>query len=434
MRILMLSQFYSPILGGAERHVQDLSRELMARGHSVAVATLWQPDLPEFEVDHGVRVYRLRGTVERMGWLFSNARRRYAPPFPDVETMLALRQVVERERPEIVHAHNWLARSFLPLKTWSGARLVVTLHDYNLRCAKGSFSYHGMECTGPGPAKCVGCAVQHYGLAKGLPTLLANWACGAVERHAVDMFVPVSHDLARASGLAGSQLPYRVVPNFIADAGAAIHAPDDASESDEACLAQLPDEEYLLFAGALNRSKGVDVLLRAYGDLRGGPPLVLIGFRSPDYQVPLTVPPPGRVVALYDWPHHLMMQAWRRCAVALVPSVAPETFGLVAAEAMACGKPVIASRLGGLPELIVDGETGLLVAPGDAEALRQAIERVLAYRRLGERMGAAARRRMEGFRASAVVPRIEQVYEDVLAAKTLPAIPRTGVRAPLPIR
>lgn len=417
MRILMLSQFYAPLLGGAERHVQDLSRELVARGHSVAVATLWQPDLPVYEVDRGVRVYRLRGTVERLGWLFSNARRRYAPPVPDAETLIGLRHVIACERPEIVHGHNWMVRSFLPLKAWSGARLVVTLHDYNLRCAKISYTYHGRECTGPGPAKCLGCATQHFGLARGVPTVLANWLGGAIERRVVDMFLPVSQHVAAASGLPGSHLPYRVVPNFVSDACTEAPAQTPVAASDAAYLSQLPAEEYLLYSGALTPSKGMDVLLRAYRGLRSAPPLVLIGFRTSGYQLP--VPPasaaPGRVVELDDWPHHLVMHAWRRCCIALCPSVAPETFGLSAAEAMASGKPVIASRVGGLPELVVDGETGILVAPGDVQALSEAIVRLLADRRLRERMGAAATRHMARFRASVVVPRIERVYEDVLA-------------------
>src|SRR2546421_7039338 len=130
MRILMLSQFYPPIIGGVEQHVRTLSTELASRGHDVAVVTLWHHGQAPFEIDHGVRVYRIRSLVQRMSWLFSNHERRHSPPVPDPEAMLEMRRVIVSERPQIVHAHNWLVRTFLPLKNWSKARLIVTLHDY----------------------------------------------------------------------------------------------------------------------------------------------------------------------------------------------------------------------------------------------------------------------------------------------------------------
>src|SRR4051812_17748896 len=137
MRILMLAQFYPPIIGGEERHVRNLSAALVARGHEGAVATLWHEGMAEFEIDDGgVRIYRMRGTLQRVEGLFSETGRRHAPPFPDPELMWALRGVIKRERPEIVHAHNWMVHSFQPIKRWSGASLVMTLHDYSLACAQ----------------------------------------------------------------------------------------------------------------------------------------------------------------------------------------------------------------------------------------------------------------------------------------------------------
>jgi len=74
----------------------------------------------------------------------------------------------------------------------------------------------------------------------------------------------------------------------------------------------------------------------------------------------------------------------------LVPSIWPEAFGIVVIEAMASGRPVIASRIGGIPDLVRDEVTGLLVQNGDAEALAAAMIRLLADRELASRLGAAA--------------------------------------------
>jgi glycosyltransferase involved in cell wall biosynthesis len=117
---------------------------------------------------------------------------------------------------------------------------------------------------------------------------------------------------------------------------------------------------------------------------------------------------------LFSWPRRSVLWAWRRCLLAIVPSVWREPFGTVVIEAMAMGKPVIASRIGGMPDLIADGETGVLVPPGDAAALRAAIDRLLVDGETRERLGRAAAQRVPRFHVSAVVPRIERVYRSLL--------------------
>ena len=409
MRVLMLAQFYSPIVGGEERHVQDLSIELVNRGHDVVVATFWQQGLAEFEVDQGIRIYRIRSTLQRATWLYREKERRHAPPFPDPGALWALRNIVAHERPDIIHAHNWLHYSFLPLKLWSQAPLILTLHDYSLRCANKRLMYYDSLCDGPALVKCFNCAANHYGPGRGQFIAATNWLMRAAAAKAVDIFLPVSQAAAAGNGLVGSGLPFQIIPNFV---------PDHSSTSREdvdSYLAQLPQEDYLLFVGDLSRFKGVEVLLRAYANLSNAPPLVLIGRKRP--QTPADCPP--NVLLLDKWPHAAVLAAWRRSIIALAPSVSCEPFGIVAIEAMAAGRPLIASRIGGLTDIVVDGETGFLVPPGDPVALGQAIERLLASPALRQRLGQAAKRKVAGFQASAIVPRIERVYEFIL--DTVPA-------------
>jgi len=405
MRILMLTDFYPPIIGGMELHVRNLGAELSGRGHAVVVVTLWHEGLAEYELDGNVRVYRIRGTAQRAAGLFSSANRRFAPPLPDPETVWALRRIIARERPEVVHAHNWLVYSFVPLKRWSGARLVLTLHDYSFLCAKKTLMYHDEPCDGPSFGKCLGCGGDYYGWSKGVPTVVANRAMGIALRSAVDMFLPVSEAVAIGSGLVGSGLPFQVIPNFVPDA---VSAPRSVSES---FSTQLPDREgYLLFVGSLDRNKGVHVLLESYARLPNAPPLVLIGAIWSG--MPFVFP--RNVIVCQNWPHDAVMLAWSRSLVGLVPSVWPEPCPTVVMEAMAAGRPVIASQIGGLPDLVIDGETGLLIPPGDRAALHEAMLRIITDPDLRERMGQAGKERFVRFQASTVVPQIEQVYSDIV--------------------
>jgi glycosyltransferase involved in cell wall biosynthesis len=404
MKILMLAQFYLPVVGGEEQMVSRLSHGLAARGHSVAIATLWRPGSPEFEDEGGVRVYRVRSSSQRARWLYKEAERPHIPPLPDPETVLGLRRVLEQERPDIANAHNWLLHSFLPLKRSSNVPLVVTLHDFSLICANKRLMFRGAPCSGPGFAKCLSCASGYFGLAKGIPTVLANWVMGGLERSAVDLFLPVSQATAIGNGLAGSGLPYRVIPNFVPDEIA------EARREDDPRLEALPKGDFVLFVGDLSPDKGIDVLLEAYAGLPGAPPLVLIGRRLPDTPADL----PANVIEIGRWPHHLVMQAWHRSLLGVVPSVWSEPFGLVAIEAMASGVPVIASRIGGLVDIVEDGASGLLVPPGDALALQEAINQLLCDSGLRVNLGRKARCQVRQFFASSVLPRVEGAYQDVI--------------------
>jgi glycosyltransferase involved in cell wall biosynthesis len=414
MRILLLSQFYPPVIGGEERHVRSLGAALAQRGHQVSVGTLIHPGSPHTELDGAVRVHRLSGTLQRLPGLYADSERRHAPPFPDPELVLALKRLIARERPDIIHAHNWIYASFLPLKMWSGM-LVVTLHDYGLVCPKKNFMHSGTRvCSGPALAKCLPCASRHYGAVKATVTTLGNWASGFATRRAVDRFIAVSRAVACHTGLARGGSPYEVIPNFVSD-DVAVLGPEDP------CLRELPGDGFILFVGDMMRLKGIDVLLKAYARLERVPPLVLIGRRVAD--TPTEFPPNVHVFS--EWPHSAIMHAWQRSLFGVLPSVGPEACATVIIEAMASGKAVVASDIGGMPDLVDHGETGLLVAPGDAEALARAMQTLLKDRALLARLEATGLTRVERLKARAVVPRIEQVYRDVLR----PASSRAAVPA-----
>jgi glycosyltransferase involved in cell wall biosynthesis len=400
----MLAQFYPPTIGGEERHVRNLSIALVRRGHDVTVATLQKSGLPKFEIDEGVKVRRLQGSMQRLSSVFTEPERTFAPPFPDPELVHGLANIIAEDRPHIVHAHNWLLHSFLPLKRRSGPRFVVTLHDLSLVCAKKIAMRRGELCEEPGLQKCLSCASAHYGRVKGTVTATANWLSGALERRLTDKFLAVSNAIAVGNGLTRGKVPYEVIPNFVPDEVAKLstHVPREVE--------QLPGSGYLLFVGDLVALKGVRTLIAAYEKLPSAPPLVLIGRKGAG--TPTQLPP--NVHMFYDWPHKAIMHAWSRSLFGVAPSILPEACATVVMEAMAVGKPVIATRVGGMPDLVDDGETGFLVPPGDADALAAAMRRLLEEPDVRNRMSAAALNKVEKFKARSVVPRIENVYATLL--------------------
>jgi glycosyltransferase involved in cell wall biosynthesis len=200
------------------------------------------------------------------------------------------------------------------------------------------------------------------------------------------MVVCASNALAEAArGLGAREV--RVIPS-------GVELPERVGEPAE------PPE--VLFVGRLSPEKGILDLVQAADGMR----LVVAG------DGPLRDQVPG---ALGFVPHHELEPLYERAAVVAVPSHR-EGFGVACAEAMAHGRAVVAGAVGGLLDLVVDGETGLLVPPRDVPALRAALERLLADGELRRRLGEAGRERTRThFSWPAVTDATIEAYEDALA-------------------
>lgn len=408
MKVLMLAQTYAPVVGGEERLVEDLSRELVSRGHEVAVATLRQPRGRPPRTP-GVRVHPLDSTVHRMPGVRVHETTRYAAPLPDPRTVADLRRVLHEERPDVVHAHNWLVNSYLPLAKRSPAPLVLSLHDYGLLCPTKRLFLDGAVCSGPGAAKCLRHARHFYGPAKGPAVTLGTRLAEPWVRRRADLLISVSSAVAELCRVA--ELPnHRVIPNFVPELPASPAVPEPG-------LDFLPQGEFALYFGDVAEDKGVGLLLEAHAELPGAPPLVLVGRRNL-----AGLDAAANVIAPGPLPHELAIEVVRRSAFTVAPSLWAEPFGIVALEAAAAGKPVVGTAVGGLRDVIVAEQTGILVAPGDRAALREALARLFGDAELRERMGAAARRRVaEVFSPAAVVPAFERAYGDAIEGRLSPS-------------
>jgi glycosyltransferase involved in cell wall biosynthesis len=198
--------------------------------------------------------------------------------------------------------------------------------------------------------------------------------------------IAASTELAEAARRLGAQ-DVRVIPS-------GVDLPAEVGEEAE------PPE--VLYAGRLSAEKGVLDLVEA----ADGIPLVVAG------DGPLRARVPG---ARGFVPHDALQDLYARAAVVACPSHR-EGFGVACLEAMAHGRPVVAGDVGGLRDLVLDGETGYLVAPRDVPALRDALERLLADPDLRRRLGAAGRERAgRHFSWDTVTAATLAVYEEALA-------------------
>jgi rhamnosyl/mannosyltransferase len=178
---------------------------------------------------------------------------------------------------------------------------------------------------------------------------------------------------------------------------------------------------FVLFAGRMVAYKGVDVLLRAIAQTNAAAVLVGRGPSLTRWQaLARELHVDNRVTFAGEVPHAELASLYHACDMFVLPSITrAEAFGYVQLEAMACGRPVISTRVqSGVPWVNRDGETGITVPPADAGALRDAIGALAADPGLRARMGAAGRARIDAdFSMTRMRDAVAAFYRDLLAER-----------------
>ncbi|MCS7313281.1 MAG: glycosyltransferase family 4 protein [Acidobacteria bacterium] len=343
MRILLYSRVFPPAVGGMERFAEGLASWLAEHGHDVTVVT-YTPAAPTADRQRPYRVLR----------------------HPDFGTV-----VRTARRSDVVHVSGLSVRGILAALL-VGRRPVVTHHGHQAVCPTGLAwsSNSGDPCpAGPRPGPCRVCRVQ--GL-RGHGSVRVHRA--ATWTAAVN--VCVSRYLAERIDVPHSRVIY-----------------DAVSEVAFATQADGPGRDGLVaFAGRLVAEKGVDLLLQALTrvpeaclEIAGDGPM-----RGPWEALARELGLESRVRFLGSLPLDGIAELYARSAVVGVPSTWDEPFGYAAAEAMAMGRPVVATPRGALPELLADGR-GFVARTATPEALAEVLRTALEDERRRREVAARAR-------------------------------------------
>jgi len=397
----MLSDLYPPLLGGIERHVQSLSKGLSRRGLEVSICTIRQRQLARYEEEEGVKIYRLDGFFQRIPFLYDDPMRKWHPPARDWLIARKLSRIVKEEKPDIIHAHGWILYSVLPLTSGLTIPVVMTLHGYDLFCPRKTLMRGNTICDEPFTRGCIPCLREPHGLVRSL----AAYYGVKINRNRlkyVDKFIAVSSFSGEAHikhlGISDKQMA--VIPNFY----------DPDAERADKKTEDLPNE-FILFVGWLMPHKGIDLLIRAYQKLNTKTKLLVIGIEQPDYHYQST----GNILVVKNAPHDIVMQAMSKCKFAVFPSVSPDTCPTVAFEAMSQKKAIIATSVGGLKDIVVDGETGIVVPPNNSDKLAEAIYQLLQEPKVASKMGEHGYERyIRNYTPDVIIPKIIDVYESLI--------------------
>ena len=362
MRVLVVHNRYRSSMPSGENRIVDLELEML-RERGIVVST------------------HIRSSDELAG-LRAGRMRAVAAQFRPASTLRELRELLRRDRPDVVHLHNYfplIPPTLVDLAHAEGVPIVQTLHNGRHACPKSDFFRDGhlcFDCVGrrfPAPAVIHSC--YRDSAAQSL-MLASSQALHRGTFRRIDRFIAISESQKR--NLAGAYLPLErisVVPHGVPDPGVAT-GPGQA----------------LLFVGRLEQEKGVLRLLEAWKRIggRSAHSLVIAGSGKLEEQVRSIARglPNTRLIGQLS-AREVQVEIGRATAV-VVPSVVPESFGLAAVEAFASGRPVVASRIGGLADL-VDEEVGWPVAPDSSSELADVLENIDPVE--AARRGAAARER-----------------------------------------
>jgi glycosyltransferase involved in cell wall biosynthesis len=395
MNILVVNYRYF-VSGGPERYMFGIIEQLERRGHKVVPFSIAYRE--NLETPYAKYFAAPIGGPE--GAWYKNLKLTHREKLRlamqvlyNTEAKEKIKRALREERIDLVYALQMVNRLYPSVVDGcheAGVPVVHRLSDFQYLCANYKFFRDGRVCE-----LCLKGAYYHGVVHRCMKGSLSVSGTRVLSMY-FDRLRGTRHRIA--AFVAPSRI---VIEKMIAggfDPAKMHHIPTFVDASDKA-----PDYNpggYFLYAGAIDPFKGVRVLLEAFATMRGGGStrLVIAGYSLGDEEERLKAEVQQRAIAGVEFPGFQQGEAlaklYRGARCVVMPTLWYENMPNVVLEAMAYGKPVIGSDLGGVAEVIKDGKDGLLFKPGDAASLRDRLEETAADDGLVRRMGMAAREKV----------------------------------------
>jgi len=402
MRILVVNKFFWP-KGGSERVMFDLLEGYEAAGHETVHFSMRSV--------HNRESPWSRHFVSEVGWERGSPAERLRAAARVIwsrEARDAIRRLVREARPDVAHLHNFhhqLSPSIVDALREEGVPCVHTLHDYKVVCPNYLLFTEGAVCE-----RCRGGRFHHAVIHRCVRDAVAPSLVAALEMtvqrvrgtlaKGIRAFVSPSRFLAgKLEEFGWPADRVRVVPNGL--------DPTRFTTSEAVGSG-------FLYAGRLSREKGLPTLLAAAERVPAAK-LVVAGTGPAEDEVRRAASTRVELAGHLD--RHELLARIRGARAVVLPSEWYENAPLAALEALASGVPVVASRIGGIPEMVRDGETGLLFEPGDAEGLADRLRRLDGDPDLAVRLGRRGREVVEReYSLSTQVERMLGILEEVASS------------------
>jgi glycosyltransferase involved in cell wall biosynthesis len=399
MKVVVANNYYY-LRGGCERVMFNDIQAMSAHGIDIVPFSAADPD--NFATPYST--YFVPGADIRA----TNPLRRAEAAVDAIHcgrTAEAFAKLIVETKPDVVHCHNVYGRlstSILAVAKKRNIPVVLTVHDYKVVCPAYVMLRNGKPCSACIDGGYYRCAVSrcHKGQlgASVIYSIEAYWARLTGNYGAVSAFLCPSHFIAgllKQSGIDEKRVVYH--PNCV--------EPNDYASSYEG--------QYVLSVGRLSHEKGLPTFLEAM--LGTGIPVRVAGTGPMEASLrEMAEKDGGSIVLEGHCGGERLAELYRNAAFVVVPSEWYENAPMSILESFAYGKAVIGTRIGGIPELIADGENGYLVEPGSKDQLRAAIYKLWNDRDAQRKLGRKARSLVENkFAQSSRTTSLLKIYESV---------------------
>lgn len=392
MKILSINKFYH-LKGGSERHFFELNKELELQGHKVIPWSMQsdQNEASKYSQDFIEQVDMHKFSFKTILRFFYN-----------INAQKKLKQIIEREKPDIAHLHN-IYHQFSPaiIKTLKKHNIpvVMTLHDYKLACPNTFLFTNGKicnKCVGGSYYNCFKNNCMHNSRAKSFLAMLEAYLHRKILKsyEQVDLFIAPSEYLKNIIVKSGiKEKKIKVITNFVPEKflncchceeeqsdDVAIPGPARCSRDCRASFHSARNDigDYNLYYGRISKEKGIDFLIRTIADILDEK-LYIIGSGPEFFKLKALIKElnaQDRIKMLGPKHGDSLIEYIKNAKSVVISSLWPENMPLALLESMSLGKIVIASRVGGLPEIIKNNKNGYLFDPGDSSTLKQIIAKL----------------------------------------------------------
>lgn len=398
MKIVLASRLSGH--GGIAVYNRTLARALVNHGHQVGIVTSHSgAQVPTIQEQEGVTTHQL--PYVQWGWMrrlpvVGRYMRSIGQLFYSYHLARYLQRIEETSRPDVIEFAEVEGEAFAYLRRRQRQPVIV-------RCHTPTF------------------ILRRYHLGE-LPfdTRLTEMMEKYCIRHADALTAPSRHmaeTIARHCNISAGYI--QAIPNALDVAAYARNGQEGKSEP--------KDEIVILHVGRLERIKGIDVLAQAIPRVLEEVPaarFVFVGAARSDKKATIWTEKLRQAgaerVSVMGFLEEKKLLGWyRRADIAVVPSLNYESFSYTCAQAMAAGLPVVASHIGGIPETVEDGAHGLLIEPGDADELAQALIKLANDESCRQQMGRAGKTKArKQFAASYVAQRMSNSYHMAIANRS----------------
>lgn len=403
MKILMINKYYY-LKGGAERYVFELTKLLEANGHKVIPFSMKNKAnyLTKYEKYFINEVNLNRFNLANIIKFFYN-----------YQAVKKLKKLIKREKPDIAHLHNiahQISPAIIKVLKKSHLRIIMTLHDYKLICpnyrlySKNKVCY---KCLGGKYYNCLRRKCLKNSWSKSFLAMLEAYLNNRLLKiyDLVDLYIAPSQFMKKIcvkSGMPKNKI--KVIYNFI--------------DSNKEQLKNKVQGGYILYFGRLSPEKGIEVLLEAMGKIKVKINLKIVG-DGPEGEnlksIISNLKLENRVELAEAKNGHELKRIIGQAKAIIMPSLWPENMPYSLLESLAMGKIVIASKIGGLPEIITDGQNGFLFKSGDSRELAQKMNLILNNKQLVKIIEQQALDSIKKFKPQGYYNKIITIYKQLIS-------------------